>query len=267
VSRVRVRTVHYRAWNGTARAAYVILPAQWGPEHNPPLPLVISPHGRGVPAATNVKLWGELAADGPFAVINPDGHGRVLPLHSWGYRRQIDDLARMEQIAKATLPWFRTRPHSVYCFGGSMGGQETLLLVAQHPSLLAGAAAFDSACDMPRRYRDFARLGRGLQELCREEVGGTPETNVVGYALRSPIAYGRRIAFSGVPLQIWWSVNDQVVRDQEHESGALYRRIKELNPKAPVRAVVGTWSHSAEMTAKTRLPEALRTFGLLRPEV
>jgi pimeloyl-ACP methyl ester carboxylesterase len=267
VSRVRVWTVHYRAWNGLSRPAHVILPAEWGPDHNPPLPLIISPHGRGVAAATNVKLWGELAADGPFAVINPEGHGRVLPLHSWGWRGQIDDLGRMEQIAKATLPWLRTRPHSVYCLGGSMGGQETLLLVAQHPHLLAGAAAFDSACDMPRRYRAFAELGRGLQELCRKEVGGTPETNVVGYALRSPIAYAKKIAFSRVPLQIWWSTNDQVVKDQAHESGALYDRIKHLNPQAPVSRVVGTWSHSAEMTAKTRLPEALRAFGLLPPEV
>ena len=38
-----------------------------------------------------------------------------------------------------------------------MGGQETLLLVARHPHLLAGAAAFDPATDMARRYRDFAR--------------------------------------------------------------------------------------------------------------
>jgi pimeloyl-ACP methyl ester carboxylesterase len=228
---------------------------------------VISPHGRGVDARVNVRLWGELAADGPFGVITPEGHGRKLPLHSWGWRGQIDDLGRMEQIAQETLPWLRTKPHGVYCFGGSMGGQETLLLVARHPHLLAGAAAFDSACDMPRRYRDFARIGRGLQGLCREEVGGTPDTNPVGYALRSPIAYARRIAFSHVPLQMWWSVNDQIVSDQEHESGALYRRIKRLNPQAPVSPVVGTWAHSAEMTARTRLPEALRRVGLLPPEV
>ena len=39
-------------------------------------------------------------------------------------------------------------PHRIYAFGGSMGGQETLLLVALHPRLLAGAAAFDPATDM-----------------------------------------------------------------------------------------------------------------------
>ena len=57
-----------------------------------------------------------------------------------------------------------------------MGGQETLLLSALHPHLLAGAAAFDPATDMRRRYYDFASLpdGRMLQQLAREEIGGTP---------------------------------------------------------------------------------------------
>ena len=121
---------------------------------------------------------GELPARGRFAVISPEGHGRVLPLHSWGWGRQIDDLANMQYVAKATLPWLRIRPHSVYAMGGSMGGQETLLLVAHYNTLLAGAAAFDSATDLARRYRDFARLsnGRSLQELARREVGGVPES-------------------------------------------------------------------------------------------
>ena len=57
-----------------------------------------------------------------------------------------------------------------------MGGQETLLLVARFPRLLAGAAAFDPPTDMSRRYRDFASLkdGRELRRLAREEIGGTP---------------------------------------------------------------------------------------------
>ena len=45
---VRVWTVRYRAHNGLARPAYVALPADLGPRHNPALPLVISPHGRGL---------------------------------------------------------------------------------------------------------------------------------------------------------------------------------------------------------------------------
>jgi len=53
------------------------------------------------------------------------------------------------------------------------------------------------------------------------------------------------------------------VTDQRDESGALYRVIKRLNPEAPVVQVVGSWVHTAEMKATTRLPIALRLFGLL----
>ena len=119
----------------------------------------------------------------------------------------FDDLAQMPADVRSALPWVRINRRRIYAFGGSMGGQETLLVVARRPRWLAGAAAFDSPTDMPRRYRDFPLLpnGKAVQALARREIGGTPDTNPVGYALRSPIAWARRIAFSGVPLQLWWS--------------------------------------------------------------
>ena len=46
-----------------------------------------------------------------------------MPYHSWGYRGQIDDLARMPSIAHGALPWLRIDPQRVYAVGGSMGGQ------------------------------------------------------------------------------------------------------------------------------------------------
>jgi hypothetical protein len=39
----------------------------------------------------------------------------------------------------------------VYAFGASMGGQESLLLVARNPALPAGVAAFDAVTDMAKR--------------------------------------------------------------------------------------------------------------------
>lgn len=262
---VRTWPVRYRAWDGEARRALVLLSADVGPRRAPELPLVVSPHGRGVPPASNARLWGDLPARGRFAVINPAGQGRRLELYSWGYRRQIDDLLRMPAIVRETLPWFRLRPHATYAIGGSMGGQETLLVVARRPPWLRGAAAFDAACDMPRRYRNFAQLANGdtLRRLAREEIGGTPSTNPVGYALRSPIAWARRIAFADVPLQLWWSDADQIVVDQAHESQALYDRVLKLNPAAPVTRVFGHWRHSAEFRSTTQLPRALRDLGLL----
>ena len=174
---VRVWTVRYLAHNGVAREAHIALPRDLGPANNPAVPLIISPHGRGVTGRANLNFWGDLPARGRFAVISPEGHGRVLPLHSWGWARQIGDLANMQYVAKATLPWIRIKPHSVYAMGGSMGGQETLLLVARSTPFSQGRRV-RSPTDLARRYRDFPRPGgRSLQELARREVGGRPRAS------------------------------------------------------------------------------------------
>jgi dipeptidyl aminopeptidase/acylaminoacyl peptidase len=262
---VRTWPITYRANDGRPRRAYVILPRWYGPKRHPPLPLVISPHGRGVPARDNVHFWGGLPAFGPFAVVNPEGQGRRLTLYSWGWRGQIDDLARMPGIVHRALPWLRIDPRRIYAVGSSMGGQETLLLVAFHPRMLAGAVALDSATDMGARYRAFPQLrgGRRLQRLARSEVGGTPTSAPRAYALRSPVYWAAAIARSRVPLHLWWSTADRIVRNQRDESGRLYRAILRINPKAPVTKYVGTWEHSREFHASARLPLALVELGLI----
>ena len=91
-----------------------------------------------------------------------------------------------------------------------MGGQETLLLVARHPDLLAGAAAMDSVTDLGKRYAELPTVacnkrceqrfgepyGYVLQANMRREVGGAPIDAPAAYAARSPIHFARRIAFS-----------------------------------------------------------------------
>ena len=272
--------IRYRAHDGRRNRAVVLLPAWYGPRNNPPIPLIISPHGRGLSGRINAANWGNLPARGGFAVVNPDARGRRLAAHSWGFPRHVDDLARMPQILRRTLPWLRIDAQRIYAFGGSMGGQETLLLVARHPRLLAGAAAFDAVADFALQYRNFRRLacgkaclrawgmpiGTGLRKLARKEIGGTPKTAPRAYARRSPLAHAQAIAFSCVPLQLWWSVSDRVVVDQARQSARLFWELRRLNRGAPVEAFVGFWIHSSEMQARTRLPLALATFGLL-PEV
>jgi pimeloyl-ACP methyl ester carboxylesterase len=279
-TRVRILTIHYRAHDGTSRKAYVVLPAWYGPKNNPPIPLVISPHGRGITPRANAALWGHLPARGSFAVVSPAGEGRRLPLYSWGSPGQIDDLARMPVIVHLTLPWLHVNHHRIYAFGGSMGGQETLLLVARRPRLLAGAAAFDAVTKFELQYHHFLRvpcnkqcqktwhgpMGKSLQKLARLEVGGPPLERRAAYAERSPFTYARTIADSCVPLQLWWSIKDRIVSDQQGQSGALFTRIRELNPRAPVAAFVGSWRHSIEMTSKAQLPAALTLFDLLPPK-
>src|SRR5207237_1234628 len=113
--------------------------------------------------------------------------------------------------------------------------------------------------DMARRYWDFARLrhGRRLQQLAREEIGGTPLTAPLAYARRSPDSFVRQLALSRVPLAFYWSTRDRVIRDQRDEAGALVAEIRGWNPFAPVLSVRGVWGHTHEMWPRGRLPEAL----------
>jgi poly(3-hydroxybutyrate) depolymerase len=259
--------VRYAAHNRLRRPAVVLVPWEDGPQRpTPPLPLVISPHGRGVRAATNARLWGDLPGRGQFIVVCPGGMGRRLPLHSWGWRGQIDDLARMPTVVRR-ISWIHLDMRRIYAVGGSMGGHETLLLLGRHPRLLAAAVAFDSVTNFYRRYFDFARIrgGRKLQALARLEVGGTPRTNSRGYVLRSPSHWVRQIADSGVPLQLWWSDADEIVVDQDAQSGRFFRELRRLRRSGRLEKVTGSWSHTAESYARLQLPGAVEWLGLSGP--
>ena len=279
-TRTRIWPIRYRAHTGRTRSAYVLLPRWYGPARHPSIPLVISPHGRGTSGLANLRLWGDLPGIGGFAVVNPDGEGNHLGEYSWGAPGQIRDLARMPAVVRRALPWLRIDRRRVYAVGGSMGGQETLLLLARHPRLLAGAAAFDSLVDFGHQYRQFSRLpcnsrcrsmlgeslGSRLQRLARTEVGGDPRDVPSAFAARSPLTFARAIASSCVPLQLWWSRRDRIVVDPARQSGRLLAEIRRRNRSALVEGIEGTWAHSAEMRASTRLPYALARFGLMPPE-
>jgi poly(3-hydroxybutyrate) depolymerase len=265
-SSVRHWGIRYRAHNGVPRWAVVVAPARYRPsEPSAPLPLVISPHGRGVRASTNARLWRDLPARGDFVVICPGGMGRRLPLHSWGWRGQIDDLARMPAILRAARPWLRFDPERVYAVGGSMGGHESLLLLGRRPVFLAGAVVFDSVADFALRYRQFARNphGRALQALARVEVGGTPRSNPGAYELRSPLHWAREIAGSGVPLQMWWSDADEIVVDQGTQSERLFEELRRLGPRGRLESRTGSWSHTATSYERLQLPGAADWLGLV----
>jgi len=258
-------TIHYQANGDRRRLAYVVLPRWYGPRHNPALPLIISPHGVGSgPFNGSMRRWGDLASVDRFAVVFPEGQGRELAHHSWGYPGQIDDLARMPSIVTAAIPWLRIDRERIFAVGGSMGGQETLLVVARYPHLLAGAVSFDAPTNLALRYEQFGRLKDGdeLRELMQYEVGAVPDSDPAAYSARSPLASARALAFSGVPLQIWWSTQDHMVVEQSRHSGRLYRDVRRLNPGAPVEEVVGDWEHGESMRWNRRLPEALGFLGL-----
>jgi pimeloyl-ACP methyl ester carboxylesterase len=275
---VRVEHLTYRAAGGRISHATVLLPGSYDPRRGPALPLVISPHGRGVDGDGNARLWGDLPGVGGFAVVNPDGSGRHLSgRFAWGAPGDIADLARMPQLVERSLG-VRIDRRRVYAVGGSMGAQETLLLVARYPRLLAGAVAVDAATDFGRQYRNFAQLhcrsascrrnwggdlGQTLQRLARREVGGTPETARAAFARRSPLTYAARIAASGVPIQVWWSRTDRVIRQSWLQSGRLVAQLRRLHPRARLTVVCGRWRHTHVLRYDRELPQMLAGLGLL----
>jgi poly(3-hydroxybutyrate) depolymerase len=262
---VREWPMKYLCHKRTPRPATIVLPAEYGPDKpTPPLPLVIAIHGRENSVQLTAELWGVLPAQGHFAVIAPAGMGRRLPDCSWGYGRQIDDLARMPSIADNALTWLNIDHSRVYAAGGSMGGHETLLLLGQHPELLAGAVCIDGVTNFYTRYYDFALspLTKPLQAQAVREVGGTPETNPAGYVLRSPTHWIPQIADSEVPLQMWWSLNDLIVVDQIRQSAHFFDEVKARRKKGRLEARTGVWSHMSEMR-EVKIPEAAQWLGLV----
>jgi poly(3-hydroxybutyrate) depolymerase len=265
---VRTLTFSYRSHAGTQRTAYLVLPTWYGSGRHPAIPLVISPHGRGVNGAYNLRFWGNLPAQGKFALVSPDGQGRRLPLYSWGYRGQVDDLARMPELARKAFPWLRVDRHRIYAIGDSMGAQEALLLAARPGAGVAGVAAFDPVTDMGARYRQWF-VTPGLQRLpakARLEFGGTPAQRPRAYADRSPRSKLTAIAAGRVPIQLWWSHRDAIIANEPEDTGSFYRTLVAVAPRARVQEIVGYWEHAHAMHPETQLPAALACFGLLPPD-
>jgi poly(3-hydroxybutyrate) depolymerase len=324
-ARTRAYTVPYRAWDdSTVREAVIVLPSGWDHAHQPhPLPLVISPHGRNNFGWGNAAhYWQELPAAGPFALVCPDGlsraHDRASDpldqppqdpsLFTYGYRRWIDDLARMPKIVQETLPWLHIDLERIYVLGSSMGGQETLLLAACYPGplsggtgRLAGAAAFDSPCDLVTQCAYLTNLHAahgtdpaGVAARMIEEINSRPGSvrgfrqaatffnakldkhMTIGQLLswlprkqslwdeRSPLHYVAKLAHLPFPLRLYWSSHDTVVGNQgRDQTGKLYKRIKAANPSAQVKQIKGLWAHSCEFVPGDCLSDALRAFKLI----
>ncbi len=259
--------IRYTAWDGHLRSAVLLLPAWYKRGSTANLPLVITPHGRGESPVFMADRWGRLPNREGFAVICPAGEGERLPGYSCAAPGQISDLARMPAVIESALPWVHIDRRRVYVVGCSMGGQEALVLAARYPDRIAAAVSVDGLADLASHYYDMPcprRSGRVVLHDMVVECGGTPAQKPLSYALRSPLTYAEDLAFDDVPVELWWSRSDQVVVDQARaQSGLLYRRIRSLNPGAPVREIVTNYPHCAAFCAAIALP---RVVAFLRPD-
>ena len=159
------------------------------------------------------------------------------------------------------LPYLHIDPNRVYAAGDSMGGQETLMLVARRPDLFAAAVAADPVTNFARRWHQFPVSGEsfGEQSAATREVGATPGEARWLYVRRSPLFFARTFAFSGVPIELWWNPRDTVViREGSTQTGDFYRTVKRLNPQAPLAARLDRTMHGWSFKYDHQLPEMVR---------
>jgi poly(3-hydroxybutyrate) depolymerase len=259
--RTRMQAFEYTTHAGTDRRVVVLSPKHPG---DGPLPLVLALHGRGGDPAHTCGPWGDLPGYAHVIVACPQGQGDVLERYSWGAPGQIDDLARMPALVQGALPGLRVDPHRIYAVGASMGGMETLLLVARHPDLLRAAVAIDPVTDLAARYYALRSSDTGLvaDARMRLEIGGSPDLAPAAFQERSPAGYVDELARADTAIAIWWSTRDQEVPDQATEqAGPFAERLGRDNPRRAVWERVGTWSHS--WPYRHELWQTLRFFRLI----
>ena len=258
----QVLAVPYYSWNTKARYATVVLPLDYAPGNNEPLPCIVQPHGRLATPLGPARRWGDLPTTERFMVICPDSSGRRDPANSWGVEGQLQDIAEIVDVVEKSLPWVHVDHQRLYLMGISMGGQETLCTIARYPDRFAAGLCVDGNADLAARYREFSFVDMtDTRPLMRREVGGTPSQVPWLYQRRSSTPFAGTLATCGVPIGIWWSRDDKIGYNQaKTQTGYLYRRIKSLAPTAPVVQVIGRGAHGTMLSTH---PEAAVAF--LRP--
>ena len=195
---LRLPLAHRRAARRLGRAAR----SGTGRRCTRPMQLVISPHGRGPRRARERESLGRPArarAASPSSAPTARAAGSAA---TRGARRARSPTSRACRRSRGRRsPGCRSTARQIYAFGGSMGGQETLLLLARHPRLLAGVAAFDAVSDFAQQYRAVreAALQRALparsrggrsDAACRgwraSELGGSPRQRPLAFARAQP---------------------------------------------------------------------------------
>lgn len=227
-----------------------------------PTPLILAPHPAGWTADEDFHGgafdtvaphpgWYGVAERYGVTVVAPVTYGANVPLLSLGYGPSLDDTVRAIEALRAA--GVHVDEERAYACGLSMGGQETLLLIARNPGLFAAGFAFNPVIDVQAWYDDFAASpyypelagddpALALDALIRAELGGPPSDHLAASRERSPISFPEML--TKTPLMLYWSHLDDIVPHQAtRQTKRMYDEIKRLDPTAPVAEYNHTWSH------------------------
>jgi len=223
-----VRSMTFKARDGTAIPAYLTLPPGTSPKS---LPLVVLPHG-GPESRDNYAFdwWAQFLATRGYAVLQPQFRGsigfgdafRLAGRRQWGGLMQDDvtDGVRAmieEQIADA---------RRVCIVGASYGGYAALAGAAFTPELYKCAVSVNGVSDLPEMLEGVrARSGAESDPVAywRDTVGSAFDKNVIE---RSPARAADRIQ---VPILLMHGMDDSVVPIAQSE--AMARALGKLNRK------------------------------------
>lgn len=263
----RLVSISFRGPEGSHDTLIVAMPAWYGPQRHPRLPLVISPHSRGVTASANARRWGGIPGRFGLIVLNPGLHGRIIKGRSWAWPAEVSETVDLLGVVRRSIPYLRYDPDRVYAIGHSMGGQEALMDLVHQPDVFAAVVAVDPVTNFVDRWYDFphSALSKGQQRAATQEVGSTPRRKPWLYVQRSPLFFARTIAFSAVAVQLWWNPKDTVViTEGRDQAGALYRTVRRLNPRAPIYDRIHHEMHGYVFRYDRDLPEMVRFLRRFR---
>jgi pimeloyl-ACP methyl ester carboxylesterase len=232
-------------FDGSRQLATLDLPSE---SPTGPIPLVFGPHAFGWSVDEDYRGgcvglkapahhgWSGVPSDLGVAVLQPEGHHRIVERCSMGYEGVVRDVPAWIEAVDAVVPVDRAR---IYACGLSMGGLESLLMAGHHPDLFAAVFVFNPVVDPAAWHDDLARTSSSelraerSDEAIEREVGASPADDPAAYARRD--AFGVLDGLRRVPITIWWSHLDLVVpRQAERHGKRLYDEIKRLDPNAPV---------------------------------
>lgn len=253
------REIAFMGVGGAERRAIIDAPSH---SLHEPVPLILAPHPAGWTNAEDFHGgafdtvaphpgWHDLAEKHGVIVVSPETYGARVPLLSLGYAPSLQDSIGAIDAVRALD--YRIDDDRIYACGLSMGGQETLLLIAHNPGLFAAGFAFNPVVDLAHWYSDFVSSpvyadlvgddpAQALDTLLHQEFGGPPSEHQSACVERSPITFADRLTTT--PLMLYWSHLDEIVANQAtRQTMRLHREIKRLSPNAPVAEFNHTWSH------------------------